>query len=152
MGKRDFTRFRSKKGFRRISYIAPASRVLMGSEQHCRLETRRNPQQQLYDGRILLANALDDNCQASRGKSPLIVFIYCINSEILLLTLWDELCISSNILTLQVPGPVYSISQEICTRFCCALLCCGYTIVHNEFTWSIHPYSSGLLCWHWGNR
>ena len=23
---------------------------------------------------------------------------------------------------------------------------------HNEFTWSIYPYSSGLLCWHWGNR
>ena len=46
----------------------------------------------------------------------------------------------------------YSISQEICTQFCCALLCCGYTIVHNEFTWSIYPYSSGLLCWHWGNR
>ena len=46
----------------------------------------------------------------------------------------------------------YSISQEICTRFCCALLCCGYVIVHNEFTWSIYPYSSGLLCWHWGNR
>ena len=46
----------------------------------------------------------------------------------------------------------YTISQEICTRFCCALLCCGYAIVHNEFTWSIYPYSSGLLCWHWGNR
>ena len=46
----------------------------------------------------------------------------------------------------------YSISQEICTRVCCALLCCGYAIVHNEFTWSIYPYSSGLLCWHWGNR
>ena len=46
----------------------------------------------------------------------------------------------------------YSISQEICTRFCCALLCCGYAIVHNELTWSINPYSSGLLCWHWGNR
>ena len=46
----------------------------------------------------------------------------------------------------------YSISQELCTRFCCALLCCGYAIVHNEFTWSIYPYSSGLLCWHWGNR
>ena len=46
----------------------------------------------------------------------------------------------------------YIISQEICTRFCCALLCCGYAIVHNEFTWSIYPYSSGLLCWHWGNR
>ena len=44
----------------------------------------------------------------------------------------------------------YSISQEICTRFCCALLC--YVIVHNEFKWSIYPYSSGLLCWHWGNR
>ena len=28
----------------------------------------------------------------------------------------------------------YSVSQEICTRFCCALLCCGYAIVHNEFT------------------
>ena len=26
----------------------------------------------------------------------------------------------------------YSISQEICTRFCCALLCCGYAIVHND--------------------
>ena len=47
---------------------------------------------------------------------------------------------------------IYSISQEICTRFCCALLCCGYAIVHNEFTWSIYPYSSALLCWHWGNR
>ena len=47
---------------------------------------------------------------------------------------------------------IYSISQEICTRFCCALLCCGYAIVHNKFTWSIYPYSSGLLCWHWGNR
>ena len=30
--------------------------------------------------------------------------------------------------------PDYSISQEICARFCCALLCCGYAIVHNEFT------------------
>ena len=39
----------------------------------------------------------------------------------------------------------YSISQEICTRFCCALLCCGYAIVHNEFTWSIYPYSSGCF-------
>ena len=46
----------------------------------------------------------------------------------------------------------YSISQEISTRFSCALLCCGYAIVHNEFTSSIYPYSSGLLCWHWGNR
>ena len=46
----------------------------------------------------------------------------------------------------------YSISQEICTRFCCALLCCGYVIVHNESKWSIYPYSSGLVCWHWGNR
>ena len=50
------------------------------------------------------------------------------------------------------PWLKYSISQEICTRFCCALLCCGYAIVHNEFTWSIYPYSSGLLCWHWGSR
>ena len=49
-------------------------------------------------------------------------------------------------------GHPYSISQGICTRFCCALLCCGYAIVHNEITWSIYPYSSGLLCWHWGTR
>ena len=28
----------------------------------------------------------------------------------------------------------YSISQEIYIRFCCALFCCGYAIVHNEFT------------------
>ena len=27
----------------------------------------------------------------------------------------------------------YSISQEICTWFCCALLCCGYAIVHEVF-------------------
>ena len=33
-----------------------------------------------------------------------------------------------------VRGPTYSISHEICTRFCCVLLCCGYAIVHNEFT------------------
>ena len=52
---------------------------------------------------------------------------------------------------LSEPSVVYSISQEICTRFCCALLCCGYAIVHNEFTWSIYPYLSGLLCWHWGD-
>ena len=52
-------------------------------------------------------------------------------------------------------GPLpyhYSISQEICTRFCGALHCCGYAIVYIEFTWRIYPYSSGLLCWHWGNR
>ena len=53
--------------------------------------------------------------------------------------------------TKRIDDCMYSISQEICTRFCCALLCCGYAIVHNEFTWSIYPYSSGLLCWHWGN-
>ena len=35
---------------------------------------------------------------------------------------------------------IYSISQEMCTRFCCALLCCGYAIVHNEFTVSFYPY------------
>ena len=36
---------------------------------------------------------------------------------------------------------IYSISQEICTRFCCALLCCGYAIVHNEFTF-IHIHQA----------
>ena len=34
----------------------------------------------------------------------------------------------------KVQIPKYSISHEICTRFCCALLSCGYAIVHNEFT------------------
>ena len=37
----------------------------------------------------------------------------------------------------KTPYRVYSISQEICTRFCCALLGCGYAVVHNKFTWSI---------------
>ena len=65
---------------------------------------------------------------------------------------------SGNCLVLSRRQPIictnenYSISQEICTRFCCGLLCCGYAIAHNEFTWSIYPYSSGLLYWHWGNR
>ena len=54
--------------------------------------------------------------------------------------------------TVIIAEGIYSISQEIWTRFCCALLCFGHAIVHNEFTWSIYPYSSGLLCWHWGNR
>ena len=63
--------------------------------------------------------------------------------------LWN---ISADELVPCLTARIYSISQEICTRFCCALLCCGYAIVHNEFTWSIYPYSSGLLCWHWGNR
>ena len=55
-------------------------------------------------------------------------------------------------LVLQYCWGNYSISQEICTRFCCALLFCGYAIVHNEFIWRIYPYSSWSLCWHWGNR
>ena len=39
-----------------------------------------------------------------------------------------------SILTAGATRPdAYSISQEICTQFCCALLCCGYVIVHNEF-------------------
>ena len=37
------------------------------------------------------------------------------------------------------PIHVYSISQEICTRFRCALISCGYAIVHNESTWNIYP-------------
>ena len=66
---------------------------------------------------------------------------------------WQPVCL--NLLEKHLPNVnklTYSISQEICTRFCWALLCCGYAIVHNEFTWSIYPYSSGLHCWHWGNR
>ena len=37
-------------------------------------------------------------------------------------------------LAMTFPVRWYSTSQEICTRFCYALLCCGYAIVHNEFT------------------
>ena len=79
------------------------------------------------------------------------------------ITFWKYLTIGHLLIVLHIIREVlgcniaycnsyYSISQEICTRFCCALLCCGYAIVHNELTWSIYPYSSGLLCWHWGNR
>ena len=38
-----------------------------------------------------------------------------------------------------------SISHEICTRFCCALLYCGHVIVHNEFTWSIIHIHQGCF-------
>ena len=69
------------------------------------------------------------------------------NTKQLRLKRYKGLCSSQN----NVARMIYSISQEICTRFCCALLCCGYAIVHNEFTWSIYPYSPGLLCCHWGN-
>ena len=71
-----------------------------------------------------------------------------------ILRIWQEAHYANEFVSLctgNTKGP-YSISQEICTRFCCALLCCGYAIVYNEFTWSIYPYSSGLLCWHWSNR
>ena len=33
---------------------------------------------------------------------------------------------------------MYSIPREICTRFCCTLLCCGYAIVRNEVFIHIH--------------
>ena len=49
-------------------------------------------------------------------------------------SLTTTFCIRHNGGTLLVCYNYYSISQEICTRFCCALLCCGYAIVHNEFT------------------
>ena len=42
-------------------------------------------------------------------------------------------------------GRVYSISQEICTRFL-VLLCC-VVVIH----WLILPYPPGLLHWHCGN-
>ena len=38
-----------------------------------------------------------------------------------------------------------SISQQICAWFCLALCHCG-------IIWSIYPYFSGLLQWHWGNH
>ena len=76
-----------------------------------------------------------------------------INSASSACLLWYPLCALQQRSFCQLSwDEPYSISQEICTRFCCALLCCGYAIVHNEFTWSLYPYSSGLLCWHWGNR
>ena len=40
--------------------------------------------------------------------------------------------LSEPMVTIKFCNVFYSISQEICTRFCCALLCCGYAIVHNE--------------------
>ena len=41
---------------------------------------------------------------------------------------------------------IYSISQEICTRF---LLCCALLWLY--INWLIFPYPSGLLHWHCGN-
>ena len=107
---------------------------------------------------ILSGTFLSSKLMSSRGteiRAWIINFIH--------IKLWDTIissCLTLVMITLIChcigwilhPTEIYSISQEICTRFCCALLCCGYAIVHNEFTWSIYPYSSGLLCWHWGNR
>ena len=46
----------------------------------------------------------------------------------------------------------FSIFHEICIRFHCALFCCGYIVVWSGITWSIYPYPSGLLHWHWSNH
>ena len=55
------------------------------------------------------------------------------------------LILLSPLLLLLLLMSMYSISQEICTRFCCALLCCGYAIGHNEFTWSIIHIHQGCF-------
>ena len=87
---------------------------------------------------------LHNHNKAKHNKTVCIFLgIYCIG--------WDGWYFF-DVLLVPFVFTVYSISQELCTRFCCALLCCGYAIVRNEFTWSIYPCSSGLLCWHWGNR
>ena len=62
-----------------------------------------------------------------------------------------------NVMQTTVQGIVQYIPRNLhtvllCFVLCFVLLCCGYAIVHNEFTWSIYPSPSGLLCWHWGNR
>ena len=108
-------------------------------------------------------------CHKSKGLScsieslscKLCPHVYIFNRNVTHLAYWSQLS-SNERYTNRIQGDTRmdylclparnSISQEICTRFCCAMLCCGYAIVHNEFTWSIYPYSSGLLRWHWGNR
>ena len=46
----------------------------------------------------------------------------------------------------------YIISHEIITRFCYVLFYSDYIIVSGGSIWVFHPYSSGLLHWHWGNH
>ena len=46
-------------------------------------------------------------------------------------------------------GDLQYISQNIRTTSC-ALFSCGY--IGSRFVWSIYPYYSGLLHWHWGNH
>ena len=92
------------------------------------------------------------------NKKPFMCSLWIITKPIVANMEWFFLFLGIGLLVYGVDwwtihhSSIYSISQEICTQFCCALLCCGYAIVHNEFTWSIYSYSSGLLCWHWGNR
>ena len=59
------------------------------------------------------------------------VFMWC----------WSWLDIDLHTDTAWLP-PSYSISQEICTRFCFAMLCCGYTL--NDFPISIRLTSLAL--------
>ena len=42
----------------------------------------------------------------------------------------------------------WSVSFNICTRFCCRVI----SSVLSVFIWLIYPYSSGYLHWYWGNR
>ena len=96
---------------------------------------------------------LHNHNKAKHNKTVCISLgIYCTLNRLMLRPACFERKVLIPLLLVFGSWHLYSISQEICTRFFCALLCCGYAIVHNEFTWSIYPYSSGLLCWHWGNR
>ena len=59
-----------------------------------------------------------------------------VQSVMKILSKWQHFCFSD-------------ISQNIRTTSC-ALFSCGY--IGSRFVWSIYPYSSGLLHWHWGNH
>ena len=46
----------------------------------------------------------------------------------------------------------YYVYSEISECFCCALYYCGYISHHYGLMWYIHPYYSGLVFGHWGDR
>ena len=56
---------------------------------------------------------------------------------------WTRLAAPTALSSLYIVG--YSISDQICIWFCCALFFCGCIILYSKFMWYIYSYSSGFF-------
>ena len=70
-----------------------------------------------------------------------------------LATIWTDEPVYWHIWVFSPQWVNYSTPHTTCTWFCCALFCWAYIIsVHRGFVWSIYPYPSELLRWHWDSH